>query len=92
MATTAPAAQQPIVNAKTGKLKRILIIAAIATILLGAGAGVAYFLLHKDSILGPAKAAPALPRVLPARLHDRQPSNRRRHALPARGPDAQAAR
>ena len=63
MATTAAAAQPPIVNAKTGKLKRILIIAAIATILLGAGAGVAYFLLHKDSILGPAKAAPALPPV-----------------------------
>ncbi|WP_250532596.1 flagellar basal body-associated protein FliL [Caballeronia sp. AZ10_KS36] len=61
MATTT-ANQQPIVPAKSGKLKRILIIAIGAIVLLGAGAGGAYFMLGK-SAHGPAKPAPLPPPV-----------------------------
>jgi len=61
MATTT-ANQQPIVPAKSGKLKRILIIAIGAIVLLGAGAGGAYFVLGK-SAHGPAKPAPLPPPV-----------------------------
>lgn len=64
MATTAAAAQQPIVNAKTGKVKRILIIAVTAAVLLGAGAGGAYFYFHKQGGVAEApKPAPILPPV-----------------------------
>ena len=60
MATTT-ANQQPIVPAKSGKLKKILIIAVGAMVLLGAGAGGAYFFLGKNH--GPAKPAPEPPPV-----------------------------
>jgi flagellar protein FliL len=60
MATTT-ANQQPIVPAKSGKLKKILIIAIGAIVLLGAGAGGAYFFLGKPH--GPAKPAPEPPPV-----------------------------
>ena len=60
MATTT-ANQQPIVPAKSGKLKKILIIAVGAIVLLGAGAGGAYFFLGKNH--GPAKPAPEPPPV-----------------------------
>ena len=60
--TTAP--QQPIVPAKSGKLKLILIIAIGAIVLLGAGAGVAYFLLHgRPASHDAAKPAAVLPPV-----------------------------
>jgi len=61
MATTT-ANQQPIVPAKSGKLKRILIIAVGAIVLIGAGAGGGYFLLGKTAH-GPAKPAPVPPPV-----------------------------
>ncbi|MDR5737189.1 flagellar basal body-associated protein FliL [Caballeronia sp. LZ016] len=61
MATTT-ANQQPIVPAKSGKLKRILIVAIGAIVLLGAGAGGAYFLIGKTNH-GPAKPAPLPPPV-----------------------------
>lgn len=60
MATTT-ANQQPIVPAKSGKLKRILIIAIGAIVLLGAGAGGAYFLLGKSGHA--SKPAPPPPPV-----------------------------
>ncbi|EKS69287.1 flagellar basal body-associated protein FliL [Caballeronia zhejiangensis] len=60
MATTT-ANQQPIVPAKAGKLKKILIIAVGAIVLLGAGAGGAYFFVGKNH--GPAKPAPEPPPV-----------------------------
>ena len=60
MATTT-ANQQPIVPAKSGKLKKILIIAVGAIVLLGAGAGGAYFFLGKNH--GPNKPAPEPPPV-----------------------------
>ncbi|WP_244814907.1 flagellar basal body-associated protein FliL [Caballeronia sp. Lep1P3] len=61
MATTT-ANQQPIVPAKNGKLKRILIIAIGATALLGAGAGTAYFVIGKTGH-GAAKPVPVPPPV-----------------------------
>ena len=60
MATTT-ANQQSIVPAKSGKLKKILIIAIGAIVLLGAGAGGAYFFLGKNH--GAAKPAPEPPPV-----------------------------
>ena len=60
MATTT-ANQQPIVPAKSGKLKKILIIAIGAIVLLGAGAGGAYFFIGKNH--GPARPAPEPPPV-----------------------------
>jgi flagellar protein FliL len=60
MATTT-ANQQPIVPAKSGKLKKILIIAVGAIVLLGAGAGGAYLFLGKNH--GPVKPAPEPPPV-----------------------------
>ncbi|KIG02797.1 flagellar basal body-associated protein FliL [Caballeronia concitans] len=62
MATTT-ANQQPIVPAKSGKLKRILIIAIGAIVLLGAGAGGAYFLLGKSGHA--SKPAPPPPVFFP---------------------------
>jgi flagellar protein FliL len=62
MATTT-ANQQPIVPAKSGKLKLILIIAIGAILLLGAGAGGAYFMFGKNAAHGPAKPAPVPPPV-----------------------------
>jgi flagellar protein FliL len=60
--TTAP--QQPIVPAKSGKTKLIVIIAIGAIVLLGAGAGGAYFLLHGRPVSHDAvKHAPVLPPV-----------------------------
>ena len=60
MATTT-ANQQPIVPAKSGKLKKILIIAVGAIVLLGAGAGGAWFFIGKTH--GPARPAPEPPPV-----------------------------
>jgi flagellar FliL protein len=60
MATTT-ANQQSIVPVKGGKLKKILIIAIGAMVLLGAGAGGAYFFVGKNH--GPAKPAPETPPV-----------------------------
>jgi flagellar protein FliL len=63
MASTT-ATQQPIVTVKTGRTKRILLIAAGLIVLLGAGgAGAYYYLLHKPGLGAPAKAAPAAPPV-----------------------------
>jgi flagellar protein FliL len=63
MATTT-ANQQPIVPAKSGKLKLILIIVIGAIVLLGAGAGAAYFLLHgRPASHEAAKPAPVPPPV-----------------------------
>src|SRR6478609_8052635 len=62
MATTT-ANQQPIVPAKSAKLKRILLIAIGAIVLLGAGAGGAYFVLGKTGAHGPAKPLPVPPPV-----------------------------
>jgi flagellar FliL protein len=62
MATTT-ANQQPIVPAKSGKLKRILVIAIGGIVLLGAGAGGAYFAISKFGSHAPAKPAPAPPPV-----------------------------
>ena len=77
MATTT-ANQQPIVPAKSG-IKRTLVIAIGAIVLLGAGAGGTYFAISKFGSHAPAKAAPLPPRrVLPARIDDRQPAIRRR--------------
>ncbi|KMQ77548.1 hypothetical protein BPMI_01404 [Candidatus Burkholderia pumila] len=47
--------------AKSGKMKKILMIAIGAIVLLGAGAGGAYFLLGKQVAHGPAKPPPAPP-------------------------------
>ncbi|SAL63093.1 flagellar basal body-associated protein FliL [Caballeronia humi] len=62
MATTT-ANQQPIVNAKSGKLKRTLVIAIGAIVLLGAGAGGTYYAINKFGSHGPAKPAPVPPPV-----------------------------
>jgi flagellar FliL protein len=63
MATT-PANQQPIVNPKSGKIKLIVLILIGAIVLLGAGAGAAYFLLHKaPASTTPAKKPPPAPPV-----------------------------
>jgi flagellar FliL protein len=62
MATTT-ANQQPIVPAKSGKLKRILVVAVGAVVLVGAGAGGAYFAINKFGSHGPAKPAPVPPPV-----------------------------
>ncbi|SAL18232.1 flagellar basal body-associated protein FliL [Caballeronia sordidicola] len=62
MASTATA-QQPIAPAKTGKLKRILLIVAGTIVLLGAGGAGVYFWLHKTATHEPAKPAPAAPPV-----------------------------
>jgi flagellar protein FliL len=62
MASTATN-QQPIVTAKSGKLKRSLLIAAGAVVLLGAGGAGAYFWLHAQGAQTPAKAAPTPPPV-----------------------------
>jgi flagellar FliL protein len=65
MATTTAKDQQPIVPAKSGKLKRIIVIAVGAAVLLGAGAGAAYFVLPKfmGHSNAPAKPVPAPPPV-----------------------------
>jgi flagellar FliL protein len=62
MATTT-ANQQPIVPAKSGKLKRTLVIAIGAIVLLGAGAGGTYFAIGKFGSHSPAKPAPLPPPV-----------------------------
>jgi flagellar protein FliL len=62
MASTT-ANQQPIVPAKSGKLKLILIVVIGALLLLGAGAGGAYFLFGKGGASSPAKPAPIPPPV-----------------------------
>jgi flagellar protein FliL len=62
MASTT-ANQQPIVPAKSGKMKRIIIIAVGAIVLLGAGAGGAYFMFGKNASHEPAKPAPEPPPV-----------------------------
>jgi flagellar FliL protein len=62
MATTT-ANQQPIVPAKSGKLKRILVIAIGAIVLLAAGAGASYFAISKFGAHGPVKPAPLPPPV-----------------------------
>jgi flagellar FliL protein len=62
MASTATT-QQPIVTAKSGKLKRSLLIAAGAIVLLGAGGAGAYYWLHRPGAQEPSKAAPATPPV-----------------------------
>ena len=63
MASTATT-QQPIVNAKSGKLKRSLLIAAAVLVLLGAGGAAAYYFLYKPAGLHqPSKPAPATPPV-----------------------------
>jgi flagellar protein FliL len=62
MATTT-ASPKDIVPAKSGKMKKIVIIAVGAIVLLGAGAGGAYFLLGKQAAHGPAKPAPEKPPV-----------------------------
>jgi flagellar protein FliL len=52
-----------IVPAKSGKMKKIIMIAVGAIVLLGAGAGGAYFLLGKQASHAPAKPAPEAPPV-----------------------------
>ena len=61
MATTT-ANQQPIVPAKSG-IKRTLVVAIGAIVLLGAGAGGTYFAISKFGSHAPAKAAPLPPPV-----------------------------
>src|ERR1700712_4237563 len=62
MASTATA-QQPGAPPKTGNLKRIVLIAGGAIVLLGAGGAGAYFWLHKTATHEPAKPAPVVPPV-----------------------------
>jgi flagellar FliL protein len=62
MASTA-STQQPIVDAKKGKLKRALLIAAGVIVLLSAAGAGTYFWLHRPGAHAPAKPAPALPPV-----------------------------
>ncbi|CAN7506208.1 flagellar basal body-associated protein FliL [Caballeronia sp. dw_19] len=63
MASTT-ATQQPIVTVKSGKMKRILLIAAGLIVLLGAGgAGVYYYLLHKPDLGALTKASLSAPPV-----------------------------
>jgi flagellar FliL protein len=63
MASTT-ATQQPIVTVKSGKMKRILLIATGLIVLLGAGgAGAYYYFLQKPAPGAVTKAAPAAPPV-----------------------------
>jgi flagellar protein FliL len=62
MATTT-ANPKELAPAKSGKMKKIMIIAIGAIVLLGAGAGGAYFLLGKQASHAPAKPAPEPPPV-----------------------------
>jgi flagellar protein FliL len=63
MASTT-ATQQPIVTVKSGRMKRILLIALGLIVLLGAGgAGAYYYFLQKPGPNAPAKAAPSVPPV-----------------------------
>jgi flagellar protein FliL len=62
MATTT-ANPKELAPAKGGKMKKIIVIAVGAAVLLGAGAGGAYFLLGKIASHAPAKPAPEPPPV-----------------------------
>ncbi|KND61314.1 Flagellar biosynthesis protein FliL [Candidatus Burkholderia verschuerenii] len=62
MATTT-ANPKDLAPAKGGKMKKMIIIAVGAIVLLGAGAGGAYFLLGKNASHAPAKPAPEPPPV-----------------------------
>ncbi|KMY85104.1 Flagellar biosynthesis protein FliL [Candidatus Paraburkholderia calva] len=62
MATTT-ANPKELAPAKGGKMKKMIIIAVGAIVLLGVGAGGAYFLLGKNAAHAPAKPAPEPPPV-----------------------------
>ena len=63
MASTT-ATQQPIVTVKSGRMKRVLLIALGLIVLLGAGgAGAYYYFLHKPGLGQLAKLAPSAPPV-----------------------------